>query len=157
MQLFMQRIALQGWAICCCFCSRDPAPRFQCWNQGFWVPAWTAWVVMIAKCLVSPLWRVDGLSQYVCLTCRAWGHGNGIKTKPKQMQNLWPICKCCFWGYLFLCILRARWGMPVYCCLGYLTASLSMKWNSFFYLKGFANDLSWTEELPFGFLVSPAK
>lgn len=52
MQLFMHRIALWGWAICCCFCSEDPAPQFQCWNQGFRGPAWTAWVVMFAKFLV---------------------------------------------------------------------------------------------------------
>lgn len=86
-----------------------------------------------------------------------WGMGNEIKTKAKQMQNLWPICKCCFWGYLFLCIPRARWGMLVYCRLGYLILSLSMTCNSFFFLKGFENDLRWTEELPFGFRVPPAK
>lgn len=68
------------------------------------------------------------------------------------MQNLSPICKCCFWGCLFLGILRARWRMPVYCCLGYLIPSLSMKCNSFFFLVGFANDLKWTEELPLWFL-----
>lgn len=73
------------------------------------------------------------------------------------MQNLWPICKCCFWGYLFPCIPRARWGMLVYCCLGYLILSLSVTCNSFFFLKGFENDLRWPEELPFGFHVSPAK
>lgn len=78
--------------------------------------------------------------------------GNGIKPKQTQMQKLWPICKCCFWGCLFLCILRARWRMPVYCCLGYLIPSLSLKCNSFFFLMGFANDLKWTEELPLWFL-----
>ena len=157
MQLFMQRIALPGWAICWCFCSKDPAPRCQCWNQGFWVPAWTAWVVMIAECLVPPSGEWMGCHNTSVSLAAPWGMGNGIKTKLKQMQNLWPICKCCFWGYLFLCILRARWGMPVYCCLGYLIPLLSMKCNSFFFLKGFANDLRWTEELPFGFHVSPAK
>lgn len=68
------------------------------------------------------------------------------------MQKLWPICKCCFWGCLFLCILRAHWRMLVYCCLEYLIPSLSLKCNSFFFLMAFANDLKWTEELPLWFL-----
>ena len=110
-QPFMQKIALQGWAVCCCFCSKDPAPRFQWWNQGVWAPACTAWVVMIAKCLFLPSGEWVGYHNTSVSRAALWGMGNGIKTKPKQMQNLWPICKCCFWGCAFLCILRA--------CLGY--------------------------------------
>lgn len=142
--------------ICCCFCSQDPTPRFQPWNQAFGVPVWTACSPEGCEVPRSALWRAGGLSQFLCLTCSTLGRENSIKTKPKQMWNIWPICKCCIWGYLFLRIFRARGGVLVCSFLGYLSALLSIKCNCFFYLKGSADDLRWTEELPFSFCVSAA-
>lgn len=95
MQLFMQGIAPLGWAVCCCFCPKTP---HQCWNRGLAccrIPA-------DGKVLPFPLWRVQGLSQCLCLTRVTPRHGKWDINKAKAMQNLWPICKCFFWGYLFL-------------------------------------------------------
>lgn len=101
-ELFMQRIALQGWAICCCFCSKDPAPRFQCWNQRFWVPAWTEWVLVIAKCVpCSPLWRADGLSVSHLQCPGAWEWDkNKAKANAKPLTNLQMLL---LWLFFSMC------------------------------------------------------
>lgn len=129
MQLFMQRIAQQGWTFAAARASkslyRDASAAAR--QFGFLLE-------QLCALFSSGVW----CHSTAVFVFRTPGSGNRIKKnekKTKQMQNL------CIWGLLFLCILRAYGGTLVYSWLGYVIDLLPMKCNSFFYSSAFCQRL----------------
>lgn len=92
MQLFMQGTAPQGWAVCCCFCSGTLHRGASAGTRGLGSCGSSVRSPGDGKVLPFLLWRVQGLSQRLCVTRVAPGHGkwdiNKAKAKAEPLTYL---------------------------------------------------------------------
>lgn len=135
--------------------AQTPRTAMPVLEPGVWVPAGAAWASPNdGKVLPFPLWRVHGLSQCLCLTHVAPGHGKWDINKAKANAEPLTYLQMLLLGLFVSVIPQSTLGEADLLLPGISYPCPFSEMELLFHSEGFCR---WTEELPLGFCVSPAK